>query len=749
MRQLLRRFVSRLSKLRGPGRRRGGGRPGWFQRHPVATRRLALATVFGVGAGLGGVYGGFALVCRGGRCPSVEILDSYQPSQTSKLYAVDGRFIAELGLERRTLVSYDDIPAVVRNAFVSTEDKRFFSHGGIDFLRIPGSVLANLRAGSFAEGFSTITMQLARNVFPDQISRERSVSMGSLVRKLREARVALMIEGRYPKERILELYLNQINLGSGAFGVETASQRYFGKSVRDLTLAEAATLAAIPKAPTRYNPRRYPDRAIMRRNTIIELMRRQGAVEDEEASLAKAYPLQLAQRTESGDIAPYFVEFVRQQLEKKFGARLYDEGLRVFTTLDLDMQAAADRALETQLRTIEGGKYGKFPHTTFEQHLARGTTVGGDAAESPYLQGAFVAVEPRSGAVRAMIGGRDFDDSKFNRASQALRQPGSTFKPVVYATAIMQGRSPATIYDDAPIEMPQVDGSIWTPGNYDGTFGGPQTMRYGFAQSRNLVAIRAGMDVGEAAVIETARAMGLRTAIPRVPSIFIGSADVFPLQMVASYSTFATLGAYAEPNAILRVESPRGEVLWKPSGKSQEVMSPAEAWLMVDMLKGVVQRGTAAGSVWGAGFHVPSGGKTGTTNDGADVWYIGFTADLVAGVWMGFDKPKKIMANAQGGRLAAPAFTQFMLETYRRKPAPPDWPRPEQVVLGDACGPNGAFQEYFLAGTEGAGCSGANPFLIAPQRDTAVGRPAAAPATAPKAAPKKAETANPFKIPGT
>ena len=741
----LRRLISRLPKLRGNSRRRSG--PNWFQRHPVATRRLALTTVFGLGAALGGAYGGFALVCRGGRCPSVSILDSYQPSQTSKLYAVDGRFIAELGLERRTLVSYNDIPDVVRNAFVSTEDKRFYSHGGIDYLRIPGSVLANLRAGSFAEGFSTITMQLARNVFPEQISRERSVSMGSLVRKLREARVALMIEGRYSKERILELYLNQINLGSGAFGVETASQRYFGKSVRDLTLAEAATLAAIPKAPTRYNPRRYPDRAVMRRNTIIELMRRQRAIGDEEPSLAKAYPLQLEQRNESGDIAPYFVEFVRQQLEKKFGARLYDEGLRVFTTLDMDMQAAADRALETQLRTIEGGKYGKFPHTTFEQHLARGTTTGSETAESPYLQGAFVAVEPRTGAVRAMIGGRDYDDSKFNRASQALRQPGSTFKPIVYATAIMHGRSPATVYDDAPIALPQVDGSTWTPGNYDGTFEGPQTMRHGLAQSRNLVAIRAGMDVGEASVIETAKAMGIRTPIPPVPSIFIGSADVFPIQMVAAYSTFATLGAYAEPNAILRVESPRGEVLWKPTTRSNEVMSPAEAWLVVDMMKGVVQRGTAAGSVWGAGFHVPSGGKTGTTNDGADVWYIGYTADLVAGVWMGFDKPRKIMANAQGGRLAAPAFTQFMLETYRRKPAPPDWPRPAQVVVANACGPNGAFPEYFLAGTEGSGCS-ANPFQILPQRDTAqVARPATTKEPVPpKGAPKKAE--NPFKIPG-
>lgn len=742
----MRTVVERLRAMFKRRPRRGPGRPSWFSRHPVFTRRAALAVTFMGAAGLGGTYGAWALVCRGARCPSIEVLDSYQPDQTSKLFAVDGRFIAELGLERRTLISHDDIPPLVRKAFVVTEDKRFYSHGGIDWLRIPGSVLANLKAGSFAEGFSTITMQLARNVFPEQISRDRSVSMGSLVRKLREARVALMIESRYPKERVLELYLNQINLGSGAFGVETAAQRYFGKSVRDLNLAEAATLAAIPKAPTRYNPRRYPDRAIMRRNTIIELMRRNGAVTDDDASLAKAYPLQLAQRTESGDIAPYFVEWVRQQLEKKFGDRLYDEGLKVYTTLDLDMQSAADRALETQMRTIEGGRFGKYGHTTLEQYLARTADASSSInPESPYLQGAFIALEPRTGAVRALIGGRDYDDSKFNRATQALRQPGSTFKPIVYATAIANGRSPATVYDDAPISLPQVDGSVWTPGNYDGTFGGPQSMRYGFAQSRNLVAIRAGMDVGESAVIAMAKRFGLRTYIPPFPSIFIGSADVYPLQMVASYSAFATLGARAEPNGILRVENQRGEVLWKPASASNEVLSPSEAWLMVDMMKGVVQRGTAAGSVWGAGFRVPSGGKTGTTNDGADVWYIGYTADLVAGVWMGFDKPKKIMANAQGGRLAAPAFTQFMLEVYRRKPAPPDWPQPGGVVLANGCG---GVTDYFLAGTEPQGCGNANPFSIMPQRDTAAPvAPAAAPTTPKPPAKAKADTANPFKIP--
>ncbi|MGQ0650432.1 MAG: penicillin-binding protein 1A [Gemmatimonadaceae bacterium] len=742
----MRRFLEQLTtRLRSLVRKRRKGTPSRFARNPRFTRGALLAGAFFGSFGLGGAYSAWVLVCRNNRCPSPAAVDSYRPSQTSKLYAVDDRFIAELGLERRTLVTFDDIPPVVRDAFVITEDKRFYTHDGIDYFRIPGAALANLRDRSFSEGFSTITMQLARNVFPEKLSREKSP-----VRKLREMRVAMMIESRYSKKKVLELYLNQINLGSGAHGVETASQRYFGKSVRHLNLAEAATLAAIPKAPTRYNPRRYPERAIMRRNTIIELMRRRGAISDDEASLAKAYPLQLAQRTESGDIAPYFVEWVRQQLEKKFGERLYDEGLRVFTTLDLDMQTAADRALETQLRTIESGKYGKYAHSTLEQYLARGDGAqASESAESPYLQGAFVAIDPRSGAVRALVGGRDYDDSKFNRATQAMRQPGSTFKPIVYASAIMNGRTPATLYEDTPLSLPQVDGSVWSPQNYDGKFEGTMTMRYGLAQSRNLMAIRAGMDLGEHAVIETAKRFGIVTDIPPYPSIFIGSADVFPIQLIASYSTFANLGDRTTPHAILRVENQRGEVLWRPTTHLTEVMAPSEAWIMVDMMKGVVQRGTAAGSVWGAGFRVPSGGKTGTTNDGADVWYVGYTADLVAGVWMGFDKPKKIISNAQGGRLAAPAFTQFMLEVYRRKPVPPDWPRPDGVVYANACGPEGSYGEYFVAGTELSTCGG-NPFNILPKQDTTTAvtiRPAALPVPAKPPTKTRADSTNPFKIP--
>ncbi|HEY8310249.1 MAG TPA: transglycosylase domain-containing protein, partial [Gemmatimonadaceae bacterium] len=318
------------------GKTRSTGKLPIWKRHPTAFRLGVVFTILVLTFGVGLIYSTWVLVCDGDRCPSIQALDQYTPKQTSKLYAVDGRFIAELGTERRTLVKLSEIPKIVQDAFVVTEDKRFYSHSGIDWYRAAGALAHDLKSGHYTQGFSTITMQLARNIFPERISREKTI-----IRKIKEAKVAREIESKYSKAKILELYLNQINLGNGAYGVETASQRYFGKSVRDLNIAEAATLAALPKAPERYNPRRYPDRAIQRRNTIIELMRENGAISDADASLAKAYPLRLATKVESGEIAPYFVEWVRQQLDAQFGKQLYEQGLNVYTTLDLDMQTAA------------------------------------------------------------------------------------------------------------------------------------------------------------------------------------------------------------------------------------------------------------------------------------------------------------------------------------------------------------------------------------------------------------------------
>ncbi len=668
---------------------------------------LAVVAALGFVGTLGfGIYWTWFL-CSPETCPSIEQFDEYRPRQPARLYAADGRFIGEVGLERRSIVTLDQIPAHVVDAFVITEDKRFYGHRGIDYPRIFGAIIANLKARSFAEGFSTITMQLPRNVWPEMKAEK------PLVRKFREMKVARKLEKRFSKERILELYLNQINLGSGAFGVEAASQRYFGRSVSQISVAEAAMLAAIPKAPSRYNPRRYPDRAIQRRNTVLELMRRAGALSDADASVAKAYPLRLFRPARgTGDVAPYFVEWVRAELERRFGQQVYDQGLRVVTTLDLDMQGAAERALERQLRAVEANA--SFTHQSYEAYLAREASGTADPgrANSPYLQGSFVALDPRTGAVRALVGGRDFEDSKFDRATRALRQPGSTFKPIVYSTAIRTGRPTTYFLDDEPIEVPQLDGSLWTPQNYDLTFEGRVTLRSALIRSRNLPAIRLAMELGEGSVSEMAKTFGISTRVPAYPSIALGSADVYPIEMINAYSTFANLGWRVPPNPLLLVETLDGRKLYQadPEGERLQVLTREEAWIMVDMLKDAVRRGTGT-AVWNAGFRTPSGGKTGTTNDYTDVWYVGFTTDLVAGVWMGFDQPKEIMPNAQGGRLAAPAWIAFMREVYERKPTPPDWPRPPGILAleidpetglraGPGCISDAIRVEYFLPGTE-------------------------------------------------
>jgi penicillin-binding protein 1A len=663
---------------------------------------------FGVlGMGVFAIYWSWFL-CAGDVCPSIEQFDEYRPAQPARLYAADGRFIAEVGLERRSVVRLEQVPQHVIDAFVITEDKRFYRHRGIDYIRIVGAMWANVKAMGFAEGFSTITMQLARNIFPERLTKEKT-----LTRKFREAKVAREIEARFPKERILELYLNQISFGSGAYGVESAAQRYFGRPINELTVAEGAMLAALPKAPSRYNPRRFPDRAIQRRNTVLELMRREGALSDADASVAKAYPLRLNRPARgTGEIAPYFVEWIRTELVNRFGRQAYEQGLRVMTTLDLDMQGAAERAMERQLRAVEAGTYGPFPHQSYEAYLARNASGNADpnAATSPYLQGAFVAIDPRTGAIRALVGGRDFDDSQFDRATRALRQPGSTFKPIVYSTAIHSGRPPTYFLDDEPIEVPQLDGSLWSPQNYDLKFEGRVPMRKALYQSRNLPAIRLTMELGESGVVDMAKSFGLTTRVPPYPSIALGSADVYPIEMISGYSTFANLGWRVPPTPILRVETLDGRRLFEAKPERIQVLSREEAWLMVDMMKDVVNRGSGT-AVRRGGFMLPTAGKTGTTNDYTDVWYIGYTTDLVAGVWMGFDQPKKIKDNAQGGQLAAPAWTAFMREVYGRKPAPPDWPRPIGIIaldidpatglrVGPGCMSDSVRVEYFLPGTE-------------------------------------------------
>lgn len=708
----------------------------WW-RTPTIRRNVLLGILGTVVFAFALLWGAWARACAGNRCPSIEGLDAYDPDQSSKVYAADGRLITDLGMERRTVIRLDEMSPALVEAFLTTEDKRFYRHHGIDWIRFFGAVKANIIAGGVAEGFSTITMQLAGNLFPEDINRQDR----SPGRKLREARVARQIEARYSKDQILELYLNQIDLGNRAFGVEAASQRYFGKSARDLNVAEAATLAAMPKAPSRYNPRRHPARAVQRRNLIIGLLADNGSISREEAARWRAYPLLLSSRDDYSGVAEYFVEFIRQQLDARFGPRLYTDGLRIYTTLDLDIQQAAERALEAQLSSIETGTYGPYKHLTFAEYLERKAESEDESEHTttPYLQGLAVTLEARTGRILAMVGGRDFDDSKFNRATQALRQPGSTFKPIVYTAAVRAGIPLTTIMVDEPITV-QMPGSQppWEPQNYDNQFRGPMPLREALYKSVNIIAIKLGMEIGEEAVVAEATRFGLvASPIPAVPSIHLGSAVVKPLELIAAYTAFANNGERATPNGILRVEDRQGNILWQPRPRLDPVMDPQLAWIMNGALQDVVRRGTGTAAVVGLGF--PVGGKTGTTNDGNDVWFVGFTSDLVTGIWLGLDVPTRIKPNAQGGILVAPAWRQMMTEVYERRSSPGGWAQPPGLVSVEIdkttgfraspyCPSDVRVMDWFIPGTEpNEACPIHLPGGAAPTEDVPVDTAAASP----------------------
>jgi penicillin-binding protein 1A len=689
--------------LRGRARAAGAA----FRRSPRAQRAAIIGALAVVGLGSGVAWGSWTRACAGGNCPSIGALDAYRPTQALKIYAADGRLITSLGAQRRTVVGLEDLPPAVPAAFVAVEDKRFFKHGGVDYRRFFGALARNVIERRFAEGFSTLTMQLARNVWDEKLP-----STKSLQRKVREVRVALELERTYSKERILELYLNQIFLGGSLYGVEAAAQNYFGKPAAELNVAEAALIAGITQFPNYYDPRRHPDRALRRRNVVLNLMRDQGYLPAVEADRWKAFPVALSARQDFGELAPYFVEWVRQQVYARFGAATFEKGYRVYTTLDLDMQAAAERALEDQLRAIEEGRYGIYRHPTYQEYMDQHDQLT-DHAVTPYLQGAIITMEADSGYVRAMVGGRDFTDSKFNRAVQAKRQAGSTFKPFVFSAAIRAGIPLSHIVDDAPLSrMVPGDTMPWEPQNYEGDFRGPMTLHRGLILSRNLVAIGLGLQIGEQAVRGEALRFGISTDVPEYPSMFIGSASVIPLEMVSAFTAFAALGVRSSPVGIVRVEDETGDIVWQPQVRRDRVMDPEPAWLLTNALVDVVLRGTAYTAVRAQGnFTVPAGGKTGTTNDGTDVWFVGFTPELVTGVWIGLDQPQKIKARAAGGTLAAPAWTTFMKEVYERRAAPPPWPRPAGLIARDIdnttgyrftpfCPPQARDIEWFLPGTE-------------------------------------------------
>jgi 1A family penicillin-binding protein len=633
-------------------------------------------------------------------CPDVDMLKGYMPDEASVILDRNGDEVSKLFVTRRVVVPVDSMPEHLLNAFVAIEDRRFWSHGGVDWRRVAGAALQNVKAGGIEEGSSTITMQLARNVFPEQLPANQK----TLWRKLGEARVARSIERRYSKREILELYLNQIYFGSGAYGIQSAAEEYFGKSASGLTLAESALLAALPRAPSRLNPRANADAALEGRELVLSRMAGQGLITQEELAEATEAGLVLRERrTENDDPAPYFVEEVRRILEDQLGTALYTEGYTIHTTLDLRAQAAAEQELTSQLTAIESGRYGSFTHTTyggFRADSARDASRG-----TPYLQGAMIVMDARTGDVLALIGGRDYEDSQFNRATQAMRQPGSAFKPFVYAAAISAGYSPAHRLMDRPLRYVLDNGRIWEPSNYDGTFSGVVTMRQALTHSKNVATVRLANEVGMSRVIGTAEQFGLGR-VPSNPSVVLGTAEVTPLQLTAAFGAFATLGQRPEPRFVTRVVSRSGGVVWQQQPGARRVIDPAVAFITTSLMQDVVDRGTGT-AVRGVGFRGAAAGKTGTTQDAADVWFVGFTPELVATVWIGLDRRERIIRGATGGELAAPVWGRVMRTVSG---ATGGWSAPagvEQLVvdengaiLAQGCAPRGATRnEFFLRGT--------------------------------------------------
>jgi penicillin-binding protein 1A len=610
-------------------------------------------------------------------CPDVHKLAAYRPGGASVLVDRNGKTFADLAPVEGELVTLRTLPPHVGEAFIAVEDQRFRQHGAIDVRRVLGAVLSNVRAGAVDEGSSTLTMQLARNVFPEDLpGQERT-----LRRKLLEVRVAQEIEDQLSKDEILEMYLNHIYFGNGARGIEAASRHYFGRSAKELSLPQAALLAAMPKAPTHYDPRRHPKEARERRDLVLSLMGDQKRISEAEMKAAQAAPLGVvakprAQRTDA-PFAAYYVEEVRRDLEDRLGDDFYAHKLKIHTSLDTVAQKAAEEELERQLRAIEGGALGPLSAPRYSAALQVA-----DDGETPYLQGAVVAMDAHNGDVLAWVGGRDFLHSRFDRVKSARRQAGSAFKPFVYATAVASGRMLNQKVLDQPLEVSLGGRRSWKPKNFDGAFDGEITLRDALVRSKNVPTVRLAQDVGTHKIAELAQQAGIDPPISEQPSMALGTVAVSPVELAAAYTPFATLGEGVRPRFILRVESEDGTVVWQADEPERKhVLDAAVAYVVTDALEDVLTRGTGT-AVRDSGFRAPAAGKTGTTNDGADTWFVGFTPEIVAAVWMGFDKQRPIMAKATGGRLAAPVWARLMSRIYAGRKPPGPWPMPAGVVEG-------------------------------------------------------------------
>ena len=654
--------------------------------------------------------------------PQVEALEAYRPSSITELYDDHGRVIGSFALQRRVVAGYDDFAPVLRDALVSIEDKDFYRHSGINFWRIVGAAYRDIESGGKVQGASTLTMQLARNLF---LSPDRSFH-----RKVQEAMLAIQIERRFTKPQIFALYANQIFLGHGVYGFEAASEYYFSKPARKLTLAEAALLAGLPKGPGVYSPINHPDRAMKRRNLVINALLEDGKITAAQAEEARSAPVVLHLAHDPNSLAPYFVEEIRRYLETKYGAdQVHEGGLKVYTSIDVDLQKAANAAVLDGLATYErrhgwqghlenvvpeGIAIDKYEHPDWDDEpevngyvhaLVTSAGVGiatlkfgryaaalgqadmawtrgkiqdllraGDICYVKILalnangsarvsleqdsgaQGALMAIDNATGGIKAMVGGRDFSESKFDRATQALRQVGSSFKPYVYTTVIDRGGSPNDTILDESVTFETGSGP-YSPHNYDEKFEGVITLRRALAQSRNIPALKLANKVGIKSVIEYAERFGITAKLPPYLPVALGSAEITLIEQTSAYSVFPNDGVRVTPRYIAKVTDYEGRVLEEDYPEVKDVISARTARIMTSMLREVVLHGTGVAA---AKMPFPVAGKTGTTNDFTDAWFVGFSPTMTCGVWMGFDEKKSLGAKETGAHAALPIWMNFM-----------------------------------------------------------------------------------------
>ena len=581
--------------------------------------------------------------------PRVQELQDYRPNVITELYSDDGRTIGSFALERRVVVGYEEIPELLRDALIATEDKNFERHWGVDVAGVARAVVKSAMGGGRIRGTSTITQQLSRLCF---LTAEKSFK-----RKFQEFLFSIQIERFYTKAQILTLYCNQVPLGHRTFGFEAAARFYFSKRLKELSLDQIAVLAALPAIAHLGSPMQMEERVTVRRNYVLRRMVAEGKIAREKAEAAGQEPLGLRIASRESELAPYFAEEVRKYLAETYGFQTVSQrGLRAYTTLNLEMQEAAVQALSDGLEAYD------------RRHGWRGV----ETNVKPKVQGALVAIDNASGEIKAMVGGHDFGRSKFNRATQAYRQPGSAFKPFVYTLALEEGMTPKDLVEDAPISFPN-GGTTWSPRNYDGKFEGPIPLRRAFARSRNVPAVRLANRFGIEEVLQTARRFGITSPAlaPYLP-VALGAAEVTLLEMTSAYSTFGNDGVRVTPRYLRKVTDYEGATQEEQLVEVSDVVSRETARTMVALLQSVVAEGTARRA---RALERAVAGKTGTTNDYTDAWFIGLTPSLTCGVWVGFDQKRSLGRGETGGRAALPIWIEFVRQATRQK-ASEEFPSP-------------------------------------------------------------------------